>query len=79
MTSMPRLVRILIGDGRSDFCCAHAADRVFARAQLIAYCRANAVEFLPFESFTGIRRAIDRSTKPAVANVPVRPSSHVGA
>jgi 2,3-diketo-5-methylthio-1-phosphopentane phosphatase len=56
----PRPLRILIGDGRSDFCCAHQADRVFARAQLLAHCRAHAIRVLPFGDFTGIRRHLGR-------------------
>jgi 2,3-diketo-5-methylthio-1-phosphopentane phosphatase len=58
--STPRPIRILIGDGRSDFCCAHWADRVFARSQLSAHCRAHGIEFVPFETFAEIRRTIER-------------------
>src|SRR6266481_2104042 len=77
--SASRPLRILIGDGRSDFCCAHWADRVFARSQLIAYCRAHAVEFLRFENFSGIRRTIERWARRPLAGVPVAAGSPVDA
>jgi 2-hydroxy-3-keto-5-methylthiopentenyl-1-phosphate phosphatase len=64
---MPRPVRILIGDGRSDFCCARQADWVFARDTLITYCRAQAIDFLPFDDFAEIRRILElRVLRPPV-------------
>jgi 2,3-diketo-5-methylthio-1-phosphopentane phosphatase len=70
--SMPRPVRVLIGDGRSDFCCAHWADRVFARAQLTAHCRARSIRFSAFEDFTRVRRVLQSWTqRPALADEPV--------
>ncbi len=77
--SVLRPIRILIGDGRSDFCCAHWADRVFARSNLIAYCRAHAVEFLPFESFADIGRIIERGAERPPARMPVAACSPAGA
>lgn len=69
--SMPRPVRILIGDGRSDFCCAHWADRVFARAQLTTHCRAQNIRFLAFEDFARVRRALRHWTQqPVLADQP---------
>ncbi len=53
-------IRVLVGDGRSDFCCAHVADRVFARARLRTYCRAQAIASLPFADFADIRRNLER-------------------
>ncbi|GLS17447.1 2,3-diketo-5-methylthio-1-phosphopentane phosphatase [Labrys miyagiensis] len=42
---------VLIGDGRSDFCVAEAADIVFAKDELLAYCRLQGIEHVPFEHF----------------------------
>lgn len=43
---------ILIGDGRSDFCGAGAADQVFAKGRLATYCRDNRIAHVPFDNFT---------------------------
>ncbi len=43
---------ILIGDGRSDFCGAGAADRVFAKGRLAAYCQEHGIPHVPFTGFT---------------------------
>ncbi|WP_413988548.1 MtnX-like HAD-IB family phosphatase [Labrys okinawensis] len=42
---------VLIGDGRSDFCVAETADIVFAKDKLLAYCRLQGIEHVPFEHF----------------------------
>ncbi len=55
-----RPVRVLIGDGRSDFCCAHRADLVFARAALYGYCRREAIPVRSFADFTDVRRSLER-------------------
>lgn len=57
-TATPRPLRVLIGDGRSDFCCAARADVVFACSKLSLHCRQNDIPFVPFESFEGVRSAI---------------------
>jgi 2-hydroxy-3-keto-5-methylthiopentenyl-1-phosphate phosphatase len=52
-------LRILVGDGRSDFCAAESADMVLAKSRLVDHCRTNAIPFAPFEDFaeaTGLLR-----------------------
>ena len=39
----PRVHRLLIGDGRSDFCVARQVDFVFAKHGLLTHCRENGV------------------------------------
>jgi len=39
--------RIIVGDGRSDFCAANIADFVFAKGRLQAYCRENGIAYMP--------------------------------
>jgi 2-hydroxy-3-keto-5-methylthiopentenyl-1-phosphate phosphatase len=45
---------IFIGDGLSDRFAAQAADIVFAKRQLLAYCRENGIACRPFETFAEI-------------------------
>jgi 2-hydroxy-3-keto-5-methylthiopentenyl-1-phosphate phosphatase len=54
-----RPLRILVGDGRSDFCAASRADLVFARAALLEHCRASGIACIPFEGFDEVRRALE--------------------
>jgi 2-hydroxy-3-keto-5-methylthiopentenyl-1-phosphate phosphatase len=48
---------VLVGDGLSDRCGAREADHVFARRDLLAWCRAERIEATPFESFADVREA----------------------
>jgi 2-hydroxy-3-keto-5-methylthiopentenyl-1-phosphate phosphatase len=49
----PDAVRILIGDGRSDFCAADAADLVVAKGALAEHCHANGLAYIVFGNFAG--------------------------
>src|SRR5262249_26105871 len=51
LTAEPATLRILIGDGRSDFCAAQTADLIFAKGALVEHCRRNDLAFVPFENF----------------------------
>lgn len=55
-----RPLRVLVGDGRSDFCCAHRADAVFARAELADYCRDHDLLYRSFADFTDVQRGLAR-------------------
>jgi 2,3-diketo-5-methylthio-1-phosphopentane phosphatase len=48
---------VLVGDGLSDRCGAREADQVIARRDLLAWCRQEGIEAIPFESFADVRRA----------------------
>jgi 2,3-diketo-5-methylthio-1-phosphopentane phosphatase len=52
--------RILIGDGRSDFCAAGQADLVFAFSSLALHCRQNDIPFIPFSDFDGVRELLSQ-------------------
>lgn len=52
--------RVLIGDGRSDFCAAGQADLVFAFSNLALHCRQNDIPFVPFTDFQGVRELLTR-------------------
>lgn len=43
--------RVLIGDGRSDYCGAAEADVVFAKGRLASYCQRKRIPHIPFEDF----------------------------
>jgi 2,3-diketo-5-methylthio-1-phosphopentane phosphatase len=47
----PREIKILIGDGRSDFCMAKRADLVLAKDTLLAHCRTAGLQHIAFENF----------------------------
>jgi 2-hydroxy-3-keto-5-methylthiopentenyl-1-phosphate phosphatase len=53
-------LRVLIGDGRSDFCAAAAADLVIAKGALAFYCGNNAIPFEPFVDFAGATTVLGR-------------------
>ena len=61
-----RPMRILIGDGRSDFCAARRADAVFARALLLDHCRAERIRAIAFESFVTVRSVIEDGLIPVM-------------
>src|SRR5262249_14390097 len=46
-------IRILIGDGRSDFCAADTADLVVAKGALAEHCQANGLAYIVFGNFAG--------------------------
>jgi len=47
----PRLLDIVVGDGRSDFCIAERAQLVLAKGQLAAHCRFRRIPHQPIETF----------------------------
>lgn len=49
--SAARGFKVVVGDGRSDFCVAGEADLVFAKAKLLELCRANGTAHTSFTDF----------------------------
>jgi 2-hydroxy-3-keto-5-methylthiopentenyl-1-phosphate phosphatase len=47
----PRQLRILVGDGRSDFCAAGGVDLVLAKGALLDHCRAEGLPHMAFADF----------------------------
>ncbi|HEV2348607.1 MAG TPA: MtnX-like HAD-IB family phosphatase [Terriglobia bacterium] len=69
---------IFIGDGLSDRFAAQAADVVFAKRQLLAYCRENDIICQPFETFAEIKAQIEAMLQSSVPDeVPRRHASRV--
>jgi len=49
---------VLVGDGLSDRCGAREADHVYARRDLLAWCRREGMPVTPFESFADLVGAV---------------------
>jgi 2-hydroxy-3-keto-5-methylthiopentenyl-1-phosphate phosphatase len=49
----PGPLRILVGDGRSDFCAAETADLVIAKGALAEHCHSKGLSYLVFGNFAG--------------------------
>lgn len=61
---------VLIGDGRSDFCAAAAADHVMAKESLLAECQRGRLSHTPFENFDQVREyLIVQQANDAIAEV----------
>ena len=56
----PGKLRILIGDGRSDFCAAETADLVVAKGALAEHCQATGLAYIVFGNFAGATTLIAR-------------------
>jgi 2,3-diketo-5-methylthio-1-phosphopentane phosphatase len=69
----PGSLRVLVGDGRSDFCAAAAADLVIAKGALAMYCGNNRIPFEPFTDFAGASAVLARWL--AALGRPARPQS----
>jgi 2,3-diketo-5-methylthio-1-phosphopentane phosphatase len=73
---------LLIGDGASDFCAARAADFVFAKGRLAAYCAAEKIPFAPFGDFFDVCRLLTALMEEGVEaqrqdrNTDPEPASH---
>jgi 2,3-diketo-5-methylthio-1-phosphopentane phosphatase len=73
-SAVPRPLRVLVGDGRSDFCCAARADVVFARSTLAIHCRQNDIAFVPFDDFRTVRKRLEARIARFVASPAVEES-----
>lgn len=51
--------RILVGDGRSDFCIAERVDMVLAKGSLVAHCRSSELPHFAFTKFDEATRLLE--------------------
>ena len=51
---------VFVGDGLSDRYAVEAADLVFAKGQLLAYCQQEDIACRPFETFADVERAMEK-------------------
>jgi len=56
---------LYVGDGRSDFCVATAADLVFAHSDLARYCETYSISYLPFRDFSDVLTVLKELTEEA--------------
>jgi 2-hydroxy-3-keto-5-methylthiopentenyl-1-phosphate phosphatase len=52
--SIPGDIKILVGDGRSDFCLAGKADLTFAKSDLLDFCRVEKISHIEHREFKDI-------------------------
>lgn len=52
-------LKVVIGDGRSDFCWARAADVLFAKDKLRTFCLSEGIACTPFNSLVEVRVALE--------------------
>jgi len=69
---------IFVGDGLSDRFAVDEADVVFAKRQLLAYCREHGKTCHPFDTFAEVEQAIARllpaiKTRASASSVPLKP------
>ena len=48
--------KVYVGDGRSDIRAVEAVNRVYAKGNLLEYCRENGIDAVPFRDFTDVLR-----------------------
>jgi 2,3-diketo-5-methylthio-1-phosphopentane phosphatase len=77
LAAAPGSLRVLVGDGRSDFCAAAAADLVIAKGALAIYCGNKRIPFEPFTDFAGAAAVLARWL--AALGRPARPPSEEAA
>jgi len=51
-------IRVIIGDGRSDFCWSKEADLLYAKGKLIDYCKEKFIGHNPFDTFTELHGSL---------------------
>ena len=58
-TSRSQVCRVVIGDGKSDYCWAQKADMVFAKSKLLEFCAQQGIPCHPFRDFVAIRQTLE--------------------
>jgi len=63
-------LRVVIGDGRSDFCWAPEADLLFAKSKLAQHCEQQKIKYHQFDDFLTIRSVIQEHQERELALLP---------
>jgi 2-hydroxy-3-keto-5-methylthiopentenyl-1-phosphate phosphatase len=64
--------RVLIGDGRSDFCLSRRVDLVVASSKLAIHCEQNDIAFHAFAGFDAVRHLLEK--RPSISSRAVAPT-----
>jgi len=59
-TSNASMCRVVIGDGKSDYCWAQKADLVFAKSKLLDFCFSEGIQCHSFHDFDEIRQTLEK-------------------
>ncbi len=54
----PSEFRVLIGDGRSDFCAASSVELCLAKSKLIRHCEEEGIAYVPFHDFHDVAQIV---------------------
>lgn len=65
-----RQLKVVIGDGRSDFCWSAEADMVFAKTKLLSHCKQNSIACVAYEDFNLIRSVLEEKLAAADVAIP---------
>lgn len=55
-----QLIRVVIGDGRSDFCWSKESDLLYAKGKLVDYCRKENITCNEFDTFNDIHASLSK-------------------
>ena len=53
-----QVIRVVVGDGRSDFCWSKEADLLYAKGKLIDFCKAEGIGHNPFDTFFELKDSL---------------------
>lgn len=74
--NLPTTMKIVVGDGRSDFCVAQRADLVFAKGSLLKLCRDTSMVHFPFDNFHEVTEKLGSWLSSSEPKRGVEPSLH---
>lgn len=64
--------KVVVGDGRSDFCWSGEPDLLFAKSKLLQYCKSNNIPCVQFDNFKAVRVVLEKQI--GILPVPVLPT-----
>ncbi len=64
-----KTLKVVVGDGRSDFCWSTEADILFAKSKLLQHCKNNNIPCVPFDNFRAVRVALEKEIGVQVGSV----------
>lgn len=62
-------IRVVIGDGRSDFCWSKEADLLYAKGKLIEFCQSENIPANSFDNFNEIKNSLEQVAESNFAHI----------